>query len=375
MAATKNFVNSFKGQLEQALKAASINAAVNLIRSNPELTLEDFYTIMRPQGVTETITVGELASVLSGPSGGMPARPAPIISVSPSAATRPTRTPQSPPPVAQTKPKGPRSPSRPPKVNCLTEAGRNEYLHRILECMATTKDWMRNNEIRPFCGGETHQFTPFMRNYLVDAGLVRTRGVGPGKQYRITGKGLKKVGKFPKVADKLSSHQSGALVSGKKNALTLTGEHQIHQGILSFLSKHKGLVTGPQIMKGIGITKSQLRTAMAKNLIPKRLVKATGNTFGRRYIITTKGWMNIGKSYDEPMLQVTARTAAGKEFLEKAVLKFLHGNKWRSIGEIADSVGANKNQVKRMLGNMLKSKLVEHNGGSTNAARYRLARK
>lgn len=371
MAATKNFVNSFKGQLEYALKTAAVNAAVNLIRSNPELTLEDFYTVMRPQGVTETITVGELAAAFTG----KPVAQQQVAST-PARATRtalPAATPE-PAPAKTARPKKRRRPARPPKVNCLTEEGRAKYRQSILERMAETKDWMRNNEIRPYCGGETHQFTPFMRNYLIDEGLVRTRGTGPGKQYRITGKGLKKIGKFPKVADKKPKKSGDRRTNGSRSALTLEGQHEIHQDILRFLDKQNDVVTGTDIRNAVNITKHQLKSAMG-HLIPDKMVKATGATFGRRYNITAKGRMNVGRSRTDRTIQVTAKTNAGRAFLRKGVLRFLHGNRWRSIAEIAEASGGTKNQMKTMLYNLLKEGVIEHNGRGTTASRYRLARK
>ena len=399
MAAPKNFASAFEGQLAAALKQAAIHAAAGLIRSNPELTLEDFYTVMRPQGVTETITVGDLANALAGK---------PISDTPPAVASAPARRAVAPAPAAA-KPAAapaaasaaipmPRKPRRVPSVDCTTRDGRRAYHSAILHYLGAVGGWTRFVDIYAYCGGESYQFGDTMRKYLIPAGLVKTRGNGPGKYYGITAKGIKHVrsglepsGIEPAAAPaKPAVDTSGEVRIPKPrrpskpphvNCLSQEGFDAYKTAILRYLAAANTWVSGPQVRVYCGGTKGQLNTMMRKHLEKQGLVLTRGEFNGKRYAISAKGRklaissMNAaGNSSSVQPKAVLRRGPQAVQDYHDAILKFLKDRKWRSGTEISDAVGGTIGQRRHALKILVDQGAVERNDGYTNKMRYRLIR-
>ncbi len=263
----KTAINSFEGELAIALKTAAVQAAANLIRANPELTLEDFYTVMRPQGVTETITVGELSAALAGEAVVplLPHAPAPAPKKKAIAPTSPTKSGK------------PRKPRKPPKVNCLSRAGQEAYHQSILRYLAAVDDWVRSPDIMEHCGGNKGQIGSALRKHLVASGYVKVRGKTYGMEFCITSKGKRKAasGSPVTVARSTTKHEAAAGADGV-NARTDEGRAAYHTAILRYLRKARGAWrTGVQISGACGGNKSQRNRAL-NNMLAEGLVEDNG---------------------------------------------------------------------------------------------------
>lgn len=284
MATNKTTINAFESQLAIALKAASITAAANVIQSNPDMTLEDLYSILRPQGVTESITLTEILSALSGEE-------VVVTSVAPMARSRSEFRGKKhvSAHVATPAPKKPRKPSRVPEVNCMTKAGQEAYHRSILEYLAGVDDWVRSPDVTAFCGGDKSQIGTAMRKHLIPSGLVKSKGKTFGLHFAITSKGKRKA-------------DGGSAVTATRSAP----------------EKKQAISNG------------------------------------------------VGDS---------SRTAAARDAYRKAILKFLHGSKWRAGPEISAACGGAPARRKRALMHLVEEGVVESNGKLTGAVRFRLARK
>jgi predicted transcriptional regulator len=238
--------DSFENQLAIALKLAAVHAAANLIRSNPELTLEDFYSVMRPQGVTETITIGELMQALSGNAVRMA-----LPRSAPSAASTPT-------------PSGaPKKPRKRPNVDCRTIAGQNAYHSSILTYLRDVDDWVRGPDIQDHCGGTKSQFRSALRNLARD-GYVEKEGETYGSRYRLSRKNRRK-----KTTIEASENDD-------VNARTHAGRDAYHKSILRYLKKSRGAWrSGNDISEHCGGNKSQRNRAL-NNMLSDGLVENNG---------------------------------------------------------------------------------------------------
>ena len=263
--ATNNDINAFGSQLNAALKTAAITAAASLFRDNPSMTLEDFYAVMRPQGVTETITIGELQSALTGELVLAPIKSQPAPSTSTVAKPAPA--------VGSGKPK------KLINVECRTIEGRQLYQATILAYLQWAGDWVTGPEILKNCGGNRVQMGTAMRSYLIPNGHVLRDGWSFSTRYK-----------------------ASARSSKKKPA--------------------------------------------------KKAAKKAGSNGA-----------------------IDARTNAGRLAYRYSIIKYLHGNKWRSGPEISDACGGNANQRLNMLRNLIEEGIVEDNGESTGNLRYRRTRK
>lgn len=255
--ASNSAITSFESQLQSALKEAAINAAASLFTSSPEMTLEDFYAVMRPQGVTETIKLGELAGALSGS------------------------------PVAYTS---------------------------VIKPAASTFSVEHTGNVQP-----------------------------KPKKMRVV------------------------------NCRTVEGQLEYERAILSYLEWSGDWVSGPEIMKNVGGTKSQMSTTLRNYLVPKGHAVRIGETYGTRYKIGSgKKSMRRRKAGKEAENgQVDSRTKSGREAYRATILRFMRGKKWLSGPEISEACGGNENQRKRMVGNLISEGIVEHNGKFANARRFR----
>lgn len=288
MAANKTTINAFESQLAIALKQASITAAATVIQNNPEMTLEDFYSIMRPQGVTESITLGELLSALSGEEVVVTA---PLRTAQVRQAARSATVSKAAP--AATSPAKPRKPAKVPEVNCMTKAGQEAYHRAILEYLTAVDDWVRSPDITTYCGGDKSQIGTAMRKHLIPSGLVKSKGKTYGLHFAITSKGKRKA-------------ESGSAITSA-------------------------------------------RAAPTKSSSSKRRATANG----------------IGKS---------SRTIEARDAYRAAILRFLHGSKWRAGPEISATCGGAPSRRKLALKHLIEEGVVESNGKATGAVRFRLAR-
>lgn len=227
----KAISNAFESELANALKTAAVQAAVNIIQSNPDLSLEDFYTVMRPQGVTESITVGDLVAVLNGKS-----------------VTAPASVKGGSPPSKKSKA---RKISKKQKVDCRTREGQRSYHASIVAYLRDAGDWVSSKDIRENCGGNTNQCIIALANHLIPEGIVEKRGLTFATEYRIAGGG-----KRQSVAE--------AEASDEVNATTRAGKEAYHNAIIRFLKRSKSWKSGLEITANCGGNKSQRNRALTE---------------------------------------------------------------------------------------------------------------
>lgn len=266
--ASKTAINAFENQLQNALKEASIRAAASLFATNPGMTLEDFYSVMRPQGVTESITIGEMAAAISGNQG----------QGAPGLMTRRASQPRSAAPnVEGVSPQA--RPSKPKKlsnVDCRTTEGRAEYHAVVLAYLAWVGDWVTGPEILKNCGGDRNQLGAAMRTYLVPNGLAFRKGHSFGMRYKI-GKGKSQ---YKQQARTTTSN-------GKVTARTIAGKLAYRAKILKFMHGNKWW-SGKEISRACGGNAAQ-RKRMLNNLIEEGVVEHNGeSTTNVRYRIKRK---------------------------------------------------------------------------------------
>ena len=249
----KKAINSFESELAIALKTAAVQAAANLIRANPELTLEDFYTVMRPQGVTETITIGELSAALAGEV------VIPLLPPAPAAATKKKAI----APTASAKPRKPRKPKREPEVDCRTIYGQQKYHASIVAYLRAVDDWVSGPDIRIHCGGTASQLRSALLYNLISDGIVEKKGETYGSRYRLAKKGRRNKTGIETVAE------------GEVDARTHAGRDAYHTSIMRYLRKSKAWRSGVEISETCGGNKSQRNRAM-NHLIEEGLVEDNG---------------------------------------------------------------------------------------------------
>jgi len=266
MAAKKSSIaNAFESQLAVALKTASITAAASVIQNNPTMTLEDFYAIIQPQGVTETITMGEIASALSGE----------VVVVT----TRPFRKEKA--SVSESPSKSAKS-AVVPVVNCKTKAGQEAYHRSILEHLDAVDIWIRGSDIIAACGGTLAQVGAAMRNNLIPAGLVKSRGKTFGLHFAVTSKGRRKAGSGSAVTMTRASTKGASRGASKvdigENSNTHAARDAYRSVILKFMRGNKWY-SGPEINKACGGNHSRRKRAV-NNLIAEGLVEHNGKLTG-----------------------------------------------------------------------------------------------
>jgi len=271
MAVKKGAINAFESQLATALKSAAITAAANLFTNNPEMTLEDFYAVMRPQGVTENITLSELHAALSG------VVTLPVAVLSPAPARKPAS-------FDQAAGRRRRVPNTPPTVSCQTREGQMAYHQSILEYLAI-ENWVRSPQIMEFCGGTAGQLGVAMRKYLIPGGLVKSKGKTIGLHFAVTAKGKQKAKSGTKVT--LSTAQSrsrrgrpaprGDADIGS-DSRTLAARDAYRAAILTFMHGSKW-VSGPEISKACGGGPARRKRAI-RNLIAEGMVEHNGKMTG-----------------------------------------------------------------------------------------------
>ncbi|TEU11087.1 MAG: hypothetical protein E3J21_24515 [Anaerolineales bacterium] len=269
MAATKTTINAFESQLAIALKAASITAAANVIQSNPDMTLEDLYAILRPQGVTESITLAEIINAMSG-------EPV-VVTTAQVRAGRPRATPS----AAPAKPKKPRKPSRVPEVNCMTKAGQEAYHRAILEYLAGVDDWVRSPDVTAFCGGDKSQIGTAMRKHLIPSGLVKSKGKTFGLHFAITSKGKRKAAGGSAVT---ATRSAPGVTRRQKNGIgdssrTHAARDAYRATILKFLHGSKWRA-GPEISAACGGGAPARRKRALKHMIEEGVVESNGKLTG-----------------------------------------------------------------------------------------------
>jgi len=251
-------INAFEQQLAIALKQASITAAVGVIQNNPDMTLEDFYAVIHPQGVTESITLGELQAALTGQ-----ALPAPVLMPTPL--------------QRAAAPPAPRL-SQPPKVNCLSNAGQEAYHYSILQSLAAMEEWIRGPDLREYCGGSKGQFNIAMRKHLIPEGLVKTRGAYSGMGYAITAKGKKRAARRAPTASQFQVRERAKPSPSHR----ITGYREI---VLNFLQQNPQWHSGEDVSNACGGTLASRRQCL-KSLVSDGLVERNGEyTVRMRYRI------------------------------------------------------------------------------------------
>ena len=283
MAANKTTINAFESQLAIALKQASITAAATVIQNNPEMTLEDFYSIMRPQGVTESITLGELLSALSGEEVVVTA---PLRTAQVRQAARSATVSKAAP--AATSPAKPRKPAKVPEVNCMTKAGQEAYHRSILEYLTAVDDWVRSPDITTYCGGDKSQIGTAMRKHLIPSGLVKNKGKTYGRHFAITSKGKRKAASGSAVtASRAAPTNLGRTKTKRKRASvngigdssrTIESRDAYRAGIMKFLHGSKWRA-GPEISAACGGAPSRRKLAL-KHLIEEGVVESNGKATG-----------------------------------------------------------------------------------------------
>lgn len=273
MAAKKSITNAFESQLAVALKTASIAAAVNVIENNPDMTLEDFYAVIKPQGMTESVTLGELVQAMSGEEV--------VVTAAPSRKPRATAV-----AAAPAKPKKPRKPSKVPVVNCMTKAGQEAYHRSILEYLAGVDDWVRSPDITTFCGGDKSQIGTAMRKHLIPAGLVKSKGKTYGLHFAITSKGKRKAAggsaiTSPRAAPTSLGRKKKKRVSTNgigDSSRTIAARDAYRATILRFLHGSKWR-SGPEISAACGGAPARRKRAL-KHLVAEGVVESNGKATG-----------------------------------------------------------------------------------------------
>lgn len=287
MATKKSIANAFESQLAIALKSASITAAAIVVKSNPDITLEDFYTLVKPQGFPENITLGELVQALSGDSvrlsiihPGVSTQQAPAKTKKKSAAV-----------VAKGKP---RKPSKLPEVSCMTKAGQEAYHRSILEYLTAVDDWVRSPDIMEHCGGDSSQIGTAMRKHLIPTGMVKSKGKTYGLHFAITSKGRRKaVSGSAVTASRPAPVKSGAskkradAVDIGDDSRTQAARDAYRAVVLKFLRGNKWQ-SGPEISAACGGNAAR-RKRVLRNLIEAGVVEHNGKmTGGARWRLARK---------------------------------------------------------------------------------------
>jgi hypothetical protein len=177
------------------------------------------------------------------------------------------------------------------------------------------------------------------------------------------------------------------------NCMTKAGQEAYHRAILEYLTAVDDWVRSPDITTYCGGDKSQIGTAMRKHLIPSGLVKSKGKTYGLHFAITSKGKRKAASgsavtaaraaptksSSSKRRTSVngigdSSRTIEARDAYRAAILRFLHGSKWRAGPEISEACGGAPARRKRALKHLVEEGVVESNGKATGAVRFRLAR-
>ena len=272
MAAKKSITNAFESQLAIALKTASIAAAVNVIENNPDMTLEDFYAVIKPQGMTESVTLGELVQALSGEE----------VTVT----VAPSRTPRATASAAPARPKKPRKPSKVPEVNCMTKAGQEAYHRSILEYLAGVDDWVRSPDITAFCGGDKSQIGTAMRKHLIPSGLVKSKGKTYGLHFSITSKGKRKAASGSAITSARAAPTNLGRTKKKRvsvngigdSSRTIEARDAYRATLLKFLHGSKWQ-SGPEISAACGGAPARRKRAL-KHLVEEGVVESNGKATG-----------------------------------------------------------------------------------------------
>ena len=275
MAAKKSTINAFESELAIALRSAAITAAANVIQSNPDMTLEDFYAVIKPQGMTETVTLAQLMAAVSGEE---------IVVTA--AAPPPRSTPRA--TAAPTGPKKVRKPAKLPVINCMTAAGQEAYHRSILEYLASVDDWVRSPDITAYCGGDKSQIGTAMRKHLIPSGLVKNKGKTYGLHFAITSKGKRKAASGSAVtASRAAPTDLGRTKTKKKrtsvngigdSSRTIEARDAYRAGILKFLHGSKWRA-GPEISAACGGAPARRKLAL-KHLIEEGVVESNGKATG-----------------------------------------------------------------------------------------------
>lgn len=263
MAVKKGAINAFESQLATALKSAAITAAANLFTNNPEMTLEDFYAVMRPQGVTESITLMELHAALSGEP-----VPTPAVVI----AAVPTKKPAS---FSQAAGRGKQT----PVVSCMTREGQEAFHRSVLEYLSMVDDWVRSPDISAFCGGDKSQLGTAMRKHLLPAGLVKSKGKTYGLHFAITAKGSKKVNSASPITRTTAARRAprGTDDVGE-DSRTHADRDAYRAAILKFMHGSRW-VSGPDISAACGGAPARRKRAI-RNLIAEGMVEHNGKMTG-----------------------------------------------------------------------------------------------